>query len=89
MRNSEQLHVTIPWVSAFRVLRGVDRDPTDEERMIYNLAVQRGVGFDEAVELFMDIMNRSIPRDPWVTFEYVPEDGTIQEAMNVREVGEV
>ena len=56
MRNPEQLKCPIAWGEAFRVLRGVDRDPTDEERRIFNLARSKGISFDAAVERLVEAM---------------------------------
>ncbi len=79
MRNPEQLNCPIAWRQAFRVLRGVDRDSTDEERMIFNLACARGISFDRATDRFIEattsvLMSRGVLDG---VLRYDPDTGDI------------
>jgi hypothetical protein len=79
MRNPEQLNCPIAWGQAFRVLRGVDRDPTDEERMIFNLGASQGLSFDAATEKFIEAMTGVLASNGELdgVLRYDPDTGDI------------
>ena len=66
------------WARTFKVLRGLTREPTVTERLIFNVAWHRETTFDEAVLTFVEALSDVRDNAPNILLCFDPKSGEVE-----------